>query len=216
MKKSDIPNFLTFLRIVLILISMVLAANALQDAGETLKDHHIYLRYTAFVLAVIAAVTDLFDGYLARKWNQISDLGALMDPIADKIFVTASMLILVEFKLMPCWIMTLIISREFMVSGLRMAALRHGVLISADRWGKRKTALQMFMLALGGLIWVKNWDIRQMYLTEGLSLYRIWWVLLLCIVAITLFSGLGYFRQYRRIVRGEKSAEEPAKDGIES
>jgi CDP-diacylglycerol--glycerol-3-phosphate 3-phosphatidyltransferase len=93
-------------------------------------------------------------------------------------------------------------SREFTVTGIRMAALRKGILISADRWGKLKTIFQMSMMGLGGLIWVNNWDIRKLDLpgTE-ISLYVIWWVLLVVILLLTIFSGWGYFRQFSRMVK---------------
>lgn len=202
MTKANIPNILTISRIFLILISMLLATNDVQEAGPALSDLHSGLRYTAFALAIIAGITDLFDGYLARKWNQVSDIGALLDPIADKIFLICTSLILVQFDLMPCWILALIMSREFTVTGIRMAALRKGVLICADRWGKLKTILQMSLMALGGLIWVKNWEIREMFVPgTNVSMYIIWWALLILTLAITMFSGWGYFRQFTRIMQ---------------
>lgn len=202
-RKGNIPNILTVGRIVLIFICLILATNAVQRAGEPLTQGNEFLRYLAYGLAILAGSTDLLDGHLARRWNQVSDLGALLDPLADKIFVTATMLILVEFNLMPGWIAAVVISREFMVTGLRMAALRYGVVISADRWGKLKTALQMGMLLLGGLVWVQNWDLRTM-VYHGISLYWVWWVMLVMIVVVTVLSSLGYLIRYHEI---EKKAE---------
>ncbi len=197
-KKWNIPNILTISRIVLIFICLILGTNAVQRAGEPLTEGNEFLRYLAYGLAILAGLTDLLDGHLARRWNQVTDLGALLDPLADKIFVTATMLILVEFNLMPGWIAAVVISREFMVTGLRMAALRHGVVISADRWGKLKTALQMGMLLLGGLVWVQNWDLRAM-VYHKISLYWVWWGLLVMIVLVTVLSSLGYLARYREI-----------------
>jgi len=202
-RKGNIPNILTVGRIVLIFICLILATNAVQQAGEPLTQGNEFLRYLAYGLAILAGLTDLLDGHLARRWNQVSDLGALLDPLADKIFVTATMLILVEFNLMPGWIAAVVISREFMVTGLRMAALRHGVVISADRWGKLKTALQMGMLFLGGLIWVQNWDLRTM-VYDGIRLYWVWWGLLVMIVVVTVLSSLGYLMRYHEIVKKAK------------
>ena len=204
MTKANIPNILTISRIFLILISMLLATNDVQEAGPALSDLHSGLRYTAFALAIIAGITDLFDGYLARKWNQVSDIGALLDPIADKIFLICTSLILVQFDLMPCWILALIMSREFTVTGIRMAALRKGVLICADRWGKLKTALQMAMLCIAGIAWAI--DGGDTYLLKaswfGIRLWYVWMAFMTGIVLITLFSGLGYFIRYRKLFLG--------------
>ena len=96
----------SFFKSVSIFIALVLATNSGIPGGVKVKsdDIEMILRYIACVLAVIAAVTDLADGYLARKWNQVTDFGALMDPLADKIFVTTIMLILVEFQLLAAWV----------------------------------------------------------------------------------------------------------------
>ena len=123
----NIPNLLTIARVVMVMIFVILAANAGKvffDA-EGMPQSVYYIRLSAYILAILAGITDLLDGYLARRWNQITDFGALMDPLADKVFITATMLMAVEYQLMPAWIVVLVISREFMVTGLRtMAAKR--------------------------------------------------------------------------------------------
>ena len=122
----NLPNILTVGRIILIFIALVLATHSGIPGGVKVKsdDVEMILRYIAFSLAVIAAVTDLADGYLARKWNQVTDFGALMDPLADKIFVTTIMLILVEFQLLAAWVAAVVICREFMVTGLRLLQMQ--------------------------------------------------------------------------------------------
>jgi len=200
--KANIPNILTVARIVLIFICLILAANAIQVPGQTLTPVNSFLRWLALGLAILAGATDLLDGHLARRWNQVSDLGALLDPLADKIFVTATMLILVEFALMPGWIAAVVISREFMVTGLRMGALRHGVVISADGWGKAKTVFQMGLIGVGGVIWAYGIELREVW---GGKPYWLWFGLLVLMVVFTLVSSIGYVKRYCKIL---KKAEE--------
>lgn len=199
--RKEIPNILTMARIGLIFIFLILAANAGEIDCTEVTHQHRWIRIIACILAFIAGATDFLDGYLARKWQVVSDLGALLDPLADKIFVTATMLIMVEFHLMPAWIAVVIISREFMVTGLRMVALKHGVVISADRWGKWKTALQMLMLALAGISWI-NVDVDlKTYVFYGIRLWYVWLVFLAAIALLTVGSGVSYFVKYRNLLK---------------
>ena len=195
----NLPNVLTVCRIVMVLIFVVLATVA---EKSTMAAQYIFaIRLGAYILAILAGLTDLLDGYLARKWNQITDFGALMDPLADKIFVTATMLIAIEFRLMPAWIAIAVLCREFMVTGLRTLAAKKQVVISADRWGKLKTALQMVMLAIAGLAWVFEMDgavdwLRVKYF-YGIRLWYVWMTYLCGIVVVTVLSGLGYFIRFK-------------------
>ncbi len=189
----NIPNILTVSRIVLILIFVVLAANA-GEPDETPTHAESVIRWIAYSLAIIAAVTDLLDGYLARKWNQVTDFGKLMDPLADKILVMSAMLMAVEFQLMPAWIAVAVLTREFMVTGLRSLAAQKNIVIAADGWGKIKTVLQMLMLALAGAAWVGLFDLAR----HGWQWY-VWNGFLIGIVAVTVFSGCAYFYRYRHI-----------------
>ena len=205
MKQMNLPNLLTISRIIFILIFVVLAsvADRLVITSESLR---FGVRLGAYILAIIAAATDLLDGYLARRWNQVTDFGALMDPLADKMFVTATMLIAVECRLMPAWIAIAVLCREFMVTGLRTLAAKKQVVISADRWGKIKTALQMMMLAIAGASWVWEFDLRQ----EKWFAIRLWyvWIAYLCgIVLVTVGSGAAYFVRYRALYLGEATGK---------
>ena len=114
----NIPNILTVSRIVMIAIAVVLSAFCGPRVEHMTASIQIF-RIVVMALAFLAGVTDLLDGYLARKWNQVTDFGALMDPLADKIFVASCMLIAVEYRLMPSWIAIAVLAREFMVTGLR-------------------------------------------------------------------------------------------------
>jgi len=197
----NLPNILTVGRIVLIFIALVLATNSGIPGGVKVKsdDIEMILRYIAFALAVVAAITDLADGYLARKWNQVTDFGALMDPLADKIFVTTIMLILVEFQLLAAWVAAVVICREFMVTGLRLLAVKQGKVISADKFGKLKTFLQMVMLFVGGLVWIHILDL-DMHICGAIKLRHLWSVFLWGIVAVTVGSGLNYFIKNRELI----------------
>ena len=127
----NLPNTLTVSRIVMVMIFVVLAT--LANKSYIAPGCVFSIRLGAYLLAILAGATDLLDGHLARRWNQVTDFGALMDPLADKIFVTATMLMAVEYRLMPAWIAVAVLCREFMVTGLRTLAARKQVVIAADR-----------------------------------------------------------------------------------
>ncbi len=198
----NLPNILTVSRIFAVLIFVAMASVAhLEAMGD--KSYVCTMRIIAVVLALLAGLTDLLDGYLARKYHWISDFGALMDPLADKIFVTGTMLIAVEYRLIPAWIAIAVLFREFMVTGLRTLAAKKQVVISADRWGKLKTAMQMSMLGLAGIAWVieGNDTVPYFYNTciWGIRIWYVWIGYLTLIVLVTLLSGLGYFIRYRKL-----------------
>ena len=208
MMRKNIPNILTVSRIAAVLVFVVLASLADHTVIRD-KDYVWWLRLTAYALAIAAGLTDLLDGYLARRFKVVSDFGALMDPLADKIFVTGTMLMAVEYRLMPAWIAIAVLCREFMVTGLRTLAAKKQVVISADRWGKLKTALQMVMLAVAGFAWMM--DGGQTYLHDakwlGLRLWYVWVAYLIGIVLVTVLSGVNYFIKYRQLFLPEKTRE---------
>lgn len=103
---------------------------------------------TAFLLFLLASITDFLDGHLARKNNQITDFGKLMDPLADKILVSAAMVLLAVEWLLPAWFVILILFREFLVTGVRMLALGNRLVIAADIWGKLKTIAQIVLVCI--------------------------------------------------------------------
>ena len=192
---KNLPNILTVSRILLIAVFVVLASLADYSYFRT-RDSVTTLRLVAYILLLLAGVTDFVDGYVARHFNATSDFGALMDPLADKIFVTGCMLISVQYKLMPAWIAIAVLSREFMVTGLRALAAKKQVVISADRWGKLKTFLQMLMLALAGASWIGLYDLKDKSSYHGILLWDLWMAFLVIIVLVTVLSGMGYFIRY--------------------
>ena len=201
-KFRNLPNILTVSRIFAVLVFVAIASvSHLEAMGD--KSYVCTMRIIAVVLALLAGLTDLLDGYIARKYHLISDFGALMDPLADKIFVTGTMLIAVEYRLIPAWIAIAVLFREFMVTGLRTLAAKKQVVISADRWGKLKTAMQMSMLGIAGIAWVIEGNNSEPYFYNtciwGIRIWYVWMGYLTIIVLVTLLSGLGYFIRYRKL-----------------
>jgi len=209
MKMRHVPNILTVSRIVAVLIFVVLASFA---ERTFMSDEAVRMvRLVAYILAILAGLTDLLDGYLARRYDIVSDFGALMDPLADKIFVTGTMLMAVEYGLMPAWIAVAVLCREFMVTGLRTLAAKKQVVISADRWGKLKTALQMVMLGIAGAAWVIDGGAQYMHTAKwfGVRLWYLWIAYLSGIVLVTIGSGAGYFFKYRKLYLGNLAERTP-------
>ena len=135
-----LPNKLTVLR--MILVPFFVAALLIQN-GEIFA-----LRMTALVLFLIASLTDLLDGKIARKYNLVTNFGKFMDPLADKLLVCSALICLVQLGQLPAWIVIIIISREFIISGFRLVAADQGVVIAASMWGKSKTVSQMISIVL--------------------------------------------------------------------
>lgn len=135
-----LPNKLTMLR--MILVPFFVAALLIQN-GEIFA-----LRMTALVLFLIASLTDLLDGKIARKYNLVTNFGKFMDPLADKLLVCSALICLVQLGQLPAWIVIIIISREFIISGFRLIAADQGIVIAASMWGKSKTVSQMISIVL--------------------------------------------------------------------
>lgn len=132
----NLPNKLTIARMILIVpfgVCMLTGAEG-------------NLRFLALAIFILASFTDLLDGYLARKNNLVTNFGKFMDPLADKLLVSSAMICLVELHRIPAWIVIIIISREFAISGFRLIASDNGIVIAAGWWGKCKTVVQMFMI----------------------------------------------------------------------
>ncbi|MDD2967977.1 MAG: CDP-diacylglycerol--glycerol-3-phosphate 3-phosphatidyltransferase [Lachnospiraceae bacterium] len=135
----NLPNKLTIIRVVMIpFFVFFLLSDLLGGAAD----------WTALIIFVVASLTDLLDGHIARKHNLVTNFGKFMDPLADKLLVSAAMICLVELGRLPAWIVVIIISREFIISGFRLIASDNGVVIAASYWGKFKTTFQMIMICL--------------------------------------------------------------------
>ena len=136
----NLPNKLTVSRVILI---PFLVFSLLYQGGENQN-----LRYVAATIFVIASLTDLLDGKIARKYNLVTNFGKFMDPLADKLLVCSALICLIELGQLPAWMVIIIISREFIISGFRLVASDNGIVIAASYWGKFKTTFQMIAVIL--------------------------------------------------------------------
>lgn len=183
----NLPNLLTLLRIffVPLLMATLLAENS--GAGW---QAWVPASRELFALAVFlaAAATDLLDGYLARRWGQVTTVGTLLDPIADKLLIMAALVSLVAIQRVPAWMVIVILGREFAVSGLRQIAAASGFTIAASELGKSKMIAQVVAIALviGGIRWPA---------LNEIALYAMWAVVLFGVI-----SGADYFRTFWRKV----------------
>ena len=145
--QMNLPNKLTILRVLMIPFFVLFMLMDITGAAD---------KWIAVALFIVASFTDFLDGYIARKYNLVSNFGKFMDPLADKLLVSAAMICLVEMGRLPAWVVIVIISREFIISGFRLVASDNGVVIAASYWGKFKTVFQMAMIIalicnLGGI-----------------------------------------------------------------
>ena len=158
----------------------------------------------ALGIFLVAAVTDLLDGYLARRWGQVTTIGTLLDPIADKLLVSAALISLVQIRAIPAWMVVLIVGREFAVSGLRSIAAAEGYTIAASDLGKTKTISQV--VAISAVL---------LSLRHRFFLVPAYW-LMWAVVIFALLSAVDYFWKFWRRVddQGEKpSSSRTADDG---
>ena len=146
-QKMNLPNKLTLLRVVMI-VPFVLCLLASHQKWQFLGGAADYLEYVALLIFVLASLTDLIDGKISRKYNLVTNFGKFMHPLADKLLVCAAMIVLVEMGRIPSWVVIVIISREFIISGFRLIASDNGVVIAASYWGKFKTTFQMLMICM--------------------------------------------------------------------
>lgn len=180
----NLPNFLASLRIV---IAPLMFWVILNDDFFTQNGFHIsWNYYFASLLFVLASVTDFFDGYIAREWNQMTMLGAIIDPLADKMLTLAAFLGVMMVGEASAWAVYIIIIRELFITGIRTVAVSEGLSVKASWSGKLKTVVQMF--AIGFLL--MHWPFAQ--------------ELLWAAVAITLYSGFEYLWGFRAAILGGK------------
>jgi CDP-diacylglycerol---glycerol-3-phosphate 3-phosphatidyltransferase len=183
----NLPNLLTLIRIFLVplVVAALVQQNLRLQVGNRLLVANDFFAVSVFLAA---AMTDLLDGYLARRWKQVTTVGTLLDPVADKLLISAALISLVEIRLLPGWMVILIIGREFAVSGLRSIAAAEGYTIKAGELGKSKMMLQVAGVTLVML------SIRWPGL-RTLSLAAMW-----AVVGLGLASAIDYFRKFWRKV----------------
>src|SRR5271157_2723105 len=178
----NIPNALTILRI--FFVPLLVAVLVAENVGIPLGSWHVTQEWLALAIFLMAAATDLLDGYLARRWKQVTTIGTLLDPIADKLLVSAALISLVQVRALPGWIATVIIGREFAVSGLRAIAAAEGYTIKASDLGKTKMLSQVVAISCM-LLSVRHPALRR----PGM-------ILMWGVVFFAMLSAVSYFRKF--------------------
>lgn len=205
----NLPNYITLSRLFLVIVFTVILAmapegrierNAPFEGNFTIISIPHCIALWAFVLA---AITDFFDGYLARKLNLVTNFGKLLDPLADKILVCAAFIYLTYMGICPFWITILIMFREFAVTGLRQLAMEQGEVIAADGFGKWKAGFQIAycIIALVPLAYGNNIPQALRFLIEGQSGDITVNIALWGAMTLTLISGLNYVWKARKIIK---------------
>ena len=171
---KNVPTILTVARMILAVIFMVFVIQP-----------YTWAKTTALVIFIVAAITDKIDGSLARKQKSVSDLGAFLDPLADKMLVDLAFLTLVYLNIVPIWVFAIILVRDLAVDGLRMVAAKKGKTIAASNYGKIKTATQMtalIVLLLNIIV-----DVEILFIIGNIALYLA--------LILTVYSGFDYLRK---------------------
>jgi CDP-diacylglycerol---glycerol-3-phosphate 3-phosphatidyltransferase len=174
--RLNLPNWLSLFRVLMVPVLMVFLLVKM-PAGDII----------ALVVFVVAAASDWLDGYIARRRQQVTVMGTFIDPLADKLLVTAALLSLVALDELSAWIAMVVIARELAVTGLRMVAAAKGVVISASKWGKVKTSSQL--LAIAALIVEPRW-LKPEWTLWG---QKVTWYLVMLMLVLTVISGVDYF-----------------------
>ena len=195
----NLANKLTMLRIFLVPLFLIFIA--VQDIP--------YGTFIATFIFIIASLTDQLDGYIARSRNQVTNFGKFMDPLADKLLVTAALISLVELQVVPAWATVIIISREFAVSGLRTIAASEGKVIAASMWGKVKTVTQIaaiIALLLQVNVGTSKYLISLVESSEIIKQFIKYGPRFILFIAVlmTIISGYDYFKKNIKIINSNK------------
>jgi len=195
----NLANKLTIFRIILVPIMIIVTF--FEFPGELLGIPTI--SWVLNVIFIIASITDKLDGYIARSRNQITTFGKFLDPIADKVLVITAMIILVELNKLPAWIPTIVVFREFIVSGYRLIAVENGgKVIAASIWGKLKTVTQMLAIILAFIDNNQFGAVFNMNLTGYELVINILTTLMMSICVITtIFSGIDYIKDGKDLLK---------------
>ena len=182
----NLPNALTILRI--FFVPLLVAALVQENVALRIGGVKVTNEWLSLAIFLFAAGTDLLDGYLARRWKQVTTIGTLLDPIADKLLISAALISLVEMRALPGWMAILIIGREFAVSGLRAIAAAEGYTIMASDLGKTKMFSQVVAISCMLL------SVRHPQLLQA-SMILMWGVII-----FSLLSAVSYFGKFWRKV----------------
>ena len=192
----NLPNALTVLRLVLVPVFVVLG----------LQSQSWSALWAAFVVFAVAAVTDRFDGELARSWGQITDFGRIADPIADKALTLCGFGLLSYQGFLPWWLTILIAVRELGITAMRTFFLRRGVVVSANQAGKLKTFMQMVALGMLLIPWAHFTAMNEANEWWVVMMIRFGWALAGVALALTLYSGIVYVIEGVRLMRATSAS----------
>ena len=187
-------NKITLARVILVPVFVVLImASQIPGlaglvANGTLSQN--VLNWCALAVFIIASVTDFLDGYIARKYNMISNFGKFMDPLADKLLVCSALICLLALGRINVFLVLVIIARDFIISGFRLVASDKGVVIAANMWGKVKTTMQMIMIGF----MIPDWD----------AVHIICVILAWVVLFLTVYSLMDYLIRNRHVLKDEK------------
>lgn len=191
----NLPNKITLLRICLIPIFIFILSIPLDLGAWNIGTTDLPItHFIAAVIFIIASTTDWLDGYFARKYNLITNMGKFLDPLADKLLVSAAFILIVELGLAPAWIVILIISREFAVTGLRLVAAGEGIVLAASNMGKLKTVSQILSIIL---LLLHNFPFSYIGIPIDL-------IMLYIALILTVWSGVDYFVKNWHVMRDSK------------
>lgn len=183
----NVPNVLTTLRVIMIIpfVLVLLGGNA-GWFGENM----LVPSLVALGIFVVACITDLLDGKIARKYNLVTNFGKFMDPLADKVLVSSGLICMVAMERIPAWVVIIILAREFIISGFRLVASDAGIVIAASYWGKFKTTFQMILVVMAIIdlsAWVPYYNIAVQ-------------VIMYIALALTVISLIDYIVKNKRVI----------------
>lgn len=180
----NLPNKLTVLRVILIPVFVVFLLGS-ESWGS-------WAKILALIIFIAASLTDLLDGKIARKYNLVTNFGKFMDPLADKLLVAAALICYVDMGRIASWIVLIIISREFIISGFRLVAAESGIVIAASWWGKVKTAVTMVTI----IFMMPDFGGQAVYVIEQILIYAS--------LILTVVSLVDYIAKNRKVITGGK------------
>jgi len=191
----NLPNKITISRIFLIPIIIIILSIPLDWGVWDIGNQSLpVVHFVAGILFLIASLTDFLDGYYARKYNLITNMGKFLDPLADKLLVSAAFILAVELNLAPAWIIILIISREFAITGFRLVASGEGIVLAASSMGKLKTVFQILAVAL---LLLHNFPFSYVGIPVDM-------IVLYIALILTIWSGVEYFIKNWHVMRDSK------------
>src|SRR5690625_1990990 len=191
----NLPNKITISRIFLIPIFIIVLSIPVDWGTLTLNSYELPVtHFVAGIIFLIASLTDWLDGYIARKYNLITNMGKFLDPLADKLLVSAAFIMLIELQIAPAWIVIVIISREFAITGFRLVASGEGVELAASSMGKLKTVSQILAVIL---LMLNNFPFSYTSIPFDM-------LMLYIALIFTVWSGLDYFVKNWNVMRDSK------------